>query len=514
MKGRNNKGQFKMTYSLNDWCLMNGHQDWLDLWDYELNGCGPEDVTYRSGKKYWFKCARGIHGGTYRCIANLTVNKNSILICKKCNSFGQYLLDTFGEFGICQYWSDRNTVDPFDIFAGNSKTKIWVRCQNNGHPDYLTTPNVFSIMGCRCPVCVNKKIIPGINDIATTRSDLASYFLYEEDTHKYAACSGKFVWMKCPVCGTVQFKQISNMYERGFSCDKCSRGKSYPEQFMYNVLDQIKQKHHIEIYSSHTFDWSKYVVANNDTLSGKKIYDFYVVFNKDIIIETHGSQHYEECWFTERTLAEEQENDKIKMCEAMRHGFCKDTYVVIDCRQSNKKYIQRSIMNSVLPKLFGFSENDIDWERADKQASINITQWICDLWNKCVEGNKVNTIAEVSGLSAQTVYKYLQNGAKLGLCKHGQNRNRPVYCIEYNCYFNCAKVCAEYLHNILNRNVSVLQINRSARSDGTMSAYGLHFKYISHDDFEEIYNIQTSMRLNEYNENNLKDLQRYIKNNY
>lgn len=217
-----------------------------------------------------------------------------------------------------------------------------------------------------------------------------------------------------------------------------------------------------------------------------------------------------ECSFTKRTLTEEQENDRIKMIEAMRHGFCTNTYVVIDCQQSNKKYIQMSIMNSILPKLLGFSEGDIDWEKADIQASINITQWICDLWNECVEEDKVNAIAEITGLHFQTVYKYLQNGAKLGLCKHGQNRNRPVYCAEYNCYFVCAKVCAEYLCNILNRKIIVLQINRSARSDGTTSAYGLHFKYVSHDDFKKIYDTQTSMALDEYNENTLKDLCKYI----
>jgi len=507
MKERNNKGQFTMTCSFSDWCLMNDHQDWLDLWDYKLNGCGPEDVAYRSGKKWYFKCPRGLHESEPKTLCSLTGGQ-SRLFCRRCGSFGQWLIDNIGDDAIEKYWSDKNTINPFEIGYG-CHDAVWIKCQSGKHPDYDCIVYAFT-SGCRCPYCNGKRIAVGINDIATTRPDLASYFLHKEDTHKYAACSGKFVLMKCPTCGTVQLKRISNIYERGFNCDRCSRGKSYPEQFMYNVLDQIKQKHHIKIYSSHTFDWSKHIVANNDALSGKKIYDFYIVFDKEIIIETHGKQHYTECSFTKRTLAEEQENDRIKMSEAMRHGFCTSTYVVIDCQQSNKKYIQKSIMNSVLPKLLQFYEGDIDWEQADKQASINITQWICDLWSECIEKDKVNAIAEITGLSFQTVYKYLQNGAKLGLCKHGQNRNRPVYCVEYNCYFSCAKVCAEYLGNILNRKITVLQINRSARSGGIISAYGLHFKYISHDDFKEIYDAQTLIALDEYNENNLKELHEYI----
>ena len=69
----------KVKYSFAEWCMDNNHQDWLDLWDYELNGVGPEEVAYRSGKKYWFKCPRGLHDGIYRCIANLTVKNTKSL---------------------------------------------------------------------------------------------------------------------------------------------------------------------------------------------------------------------------------------------------------------------------------------------------------------------------------------------------------------------------------------------------------------------------------------------------
>ena len=497
----------KVKYSFAEWCRDNEHQDWLDLWDYELNEVGPDEVAYRSGKKWYFKCLRGLHESETKRLCDLTGGKCRML-CKKCGSFGQWLIDNCGNNAIEEYWSEKNSIDPFEIGYG-SHDVVWIKCQSGNHPDYDCIVYVFT-SGCRCPYCNGKRIAVGINDIATTRPDLASYFLYVEDTHRYAACSGKHVWTKCPVCGEVQLKQISHMHERGFNCDKCSRGKSYPEQFMYNVLDQVRQKYNIKIYTSHTFDWSKCIIANNDTLSGRKIYDFYIVFDKNIIIETHGKQHYMECAFTKRTLSEEQENDRIKMSEAMRNGFCRDTYVVIDCQQSNKKYIQKSIMKSVLPKLLQFSEGDIDWDKADQQASINITRWICDLWNECNEKDKVNAISEITGLYFQTVYKYLQKGAKLGLCNHGQNRNRPVYCIECNCYFACAKVCAEYLCNILNRKITILQINRSARSGGTTSAYGLHFEYVPHDDFKRACDIQTSMALNEYNEKNLKDLYKHM----
>ena len=38
------------------WCIENNKQDILDRWDYDLNEYSPYDISYSTGKKYWFKC--------------------------------------------------------------------------------------------------------------------------------------------------------------------------------------------------------------------------------------------------------------------------------------------------------------------------------------------------------------------------------------------------------------------------------------------------------------------------
>lgn len=48
--------QRKVKYSFAQWCFDNNHQEWLELWDYELNGMSPENVTYGMRKKCYFKC--------------------------------------------------------------------------------------------------------------------------------------------------------------------------------------------------------------------------------------------------------------------------------------------------------------------------------------------------------------------------------------------------------------------------------------------------------------------------
>lgn len=46
----------KIKYSFAQWCRDNGHKDWLDLWDYELNDVGPDEISCGAKKKCFFKC--------------------------------------------------------------------------------------------------------------------------------------------------------------------------------------------------------------------------------------------------------------------------------------------------------------------------------------------------------------------------------------------------------------------------------------------------------------------------
>ena len=44
----------KFTKSFYDWCIENDHDDWLKLWDYELNQCSPKDIGHGIRRKYYF----------------------------------------------------------------------------------------------------------------------------------------------------------------------------------------------------------------------------------------------------------------------------------------------------------------------------------------------------------------------------------------------------------------------------------------------------------------------------
>lgn len=344
----------KVKYSFAEWCKDNERQDYLDLWDYELNEVKPEYISYGTGKKYFFKCPNGIHESEQRRILDIT-RHNLKPYCFKCNSLGQYMINSIGEESIGLYWSDKNTKTPFDVLHC-SKENVWIKCTNASHPDYQISAMHFS-RGQRCSVCCGRKILPGINDVATTHPWCVQYFKNPDEATKCSFGSeGRYVF-KCPTCSAEKEMAIGVLITYGFSCDMCGDGVSYPNKFMYNVLSQLKQRDNLIFEPEKVFEWSRFIGGGIT----RRIYDFWIDDN-NIIIEVHGRQHFEDCSKSGclRPLQYEQTNDLFKYELAIKNGIKQDNYIIIDARESDMLYIKDSIMNSVLPKLLNFTEQDID----------------------------------------------------------------------------------------------------------------------------------------------------------
>lgn len=77
----------------------------------------------------------------------------------KDNSFAQYLIDTYGDNALDLYWSNKNTLNPWNISSSSSKN-IWVKCKEKDyHEDYKITCASFG-QGKRCPYCGCRKVHP------------------------------------------------------------------------------------------------------------------------------------------------------------------------------------------------------------------------------------------------------------------------------------------------------------------------------------------------------------------
>lgn len=265
-------------------------------------------------------------------------------------------------------------------FTSNEK---WYQyeCLECGNKDWIVETALCDNQHIGCNVCSTrpKKVAPGINDIATTAPWMVKYFGNPEDATKYTKTTKQVIEFTCPDCGRKHYKSIGSVYtSHNLSCP-CQDGWSYPNKFMYSILEQAG----VNFESEKLFDWS------ND-----RRYDDYIEYNGlKIITEQHGKQHYErEINKDSRTVEEEQENDKMKHNLAIQNGI--DYYFIIDCRESTKEYIQNSVLNSGLFSILNINPKDIDFNKCDEFATSNIVKQFCNYKNEHPE----MTIREIAPL--------------------------------------------------------------------------------------------------------------------
>lgn len=133
----------------------------------------------------------------------------------------------------------------------------------------------------------------------------------------------------------IKEKSIKRVIKNGLICSSCSINIPYSEMIMSKLLHALG----IDFIHEKSMSWS----------NGRR-YDFYLP-SYNMIIETHGMQHYKNNsgGKRKRSLEEEQENDRYKEQLARENGI--EYYLQIDCRHSDILYIENSIMESELVKI-------------------------------------------------------------------------------------------------------------------------------------------------------------------
>lgn len=118
-----------------------------------------------------------------------------------------------------------------------------------------------------------------------------------------------------------------------------------------------------------------------------------------------------------RTLAEEQENDRVKQELALANGI--KHYIILDCRVSEINYIKSSILNSELNSLFDL--NNIDWKECEKFSLSSLIKEVCEYWNNKEDWESIGSIFENNpwGIKSRgCIRTYLVIGNELGWCNY------------------------------------------------------------------------------------------------
>lgn len=366
--------------------------------DVECDGCGRvlKNIIWQNYKKYIHK------DGKYYCC--LCVKNN----CKKYMSFYNWCYKNLPKEEadeIMTRWDYNKNVkngkilSPKDVSYrsdGLNGKGYWLKCLDNSkHKSEQKRISDFTKYkgSIDCKQC---------NSIAEKHPELIKYFVCKKDAYNYSIGTENRIKIKCPNCGLVKKVMPYSIIKYGFRCDRCSDRLSYPEKFIFSLLEQLINSKFIYQLTKVTFKWC-----------GNYRYDFYIDEIK-CIIETHGLQHYKQTTGNWELLEKIQENDRKKEQLTKENNI--KNYIILDCRESNLEWIKKSVMNSELPKLLKFKEKDIDWLKCHEYTCSSLVKKVCNLWNSGIRNT--NEISSKINFGRNAVTKYLKQGAKLGWCNY------------------------------------------------------------------------------------------------
>ena len=270
--------------------------------------------------------------------------------------------------------------------------------------------------GCAC--CTRYIIAPEINSIAASTDEniwMIKYFKNQDEAKRYPPNYSKKILLTCPDCGRDKLIAPHVLRNNGFGCI-CGDGLSYPEKFMYNILEQLD----VAFDYHKVFEWSK------TTTNGVRYYDFYIP-DKNLIIETHGAQHHQRAFSegiqTARTIEQERTNDQFKKDLAFKNGIT--NYIEVDCSKSDSNFIFRSILSSGLLDILNKEHTSVDIYAADTFAASNLIKLCSELWNA---GTSIEDIAARLKLHKDTIRKYMYKADKFGWSHYKKNKkNKNKY---------------------------------------------------------------------------------------
>ena len=360
----------------------------------------------------------------------------------------------------------------------------WYECQCTNCNSHFNRTEYELNKSIGCPVCSNapKKVVKGVNDIATTYPWMIPFFYNIEDAYTHTKRSSKKTYMRCPDCQRKSDHKISisNLYKnKGFGCS-CSDGISFPNKIAFEMLKQLEVQNLEREYSP---QWIK-----------PKRFDFYFEYNniKYILEMDGGIGHGNFIYGTNEKDVNGLLIDNKKDQLAKEHGII---VIRIDCKISTIEYIKKSINNSQLTNIFDLKK--INWEKCEKYARTNLIKEVCSEYESdlFISGEE---LAEKYSLDYRSILSYLSIGKRLGWINSKKNDKIRLRCVSERIkpivvddkyYFSCIASFEENYSLIFNiEHICITHLaNKIRNNDGSCEYKGLSIKNISKVEFKEKY---------------------------
>lgn len=186
-------------------------------WHPNKNSNEPSEVSAFSSKKAWWMCTKGHEWEA--AISNRTSGGTRCPFCS-----GRRLIPGVNDLAtvtpelVAQWDSSRNSLGPEEVTRSSHK-KVWWLCERSHSWEAAISSRSG---GTGCPVCTNKVIQVGINDLATQNPLLAAQWhptLNDTAPTKVGTGSNKVAWWLCKLGH--EWKATVERRSRGSKCPVC-----------------------------------------------------------------------------------------------------------------------------------------------------------------------------------------------------------------------------------------------------------------------------------------------------
>lgn len=237
-------------------------------WSNE-NKIRPTEVTHGSTLKIKWVCPQNPHHKYVAAINDRTSGKDCPYCAGRRVLKGDNDLLTLYPEAAAEWDYEKNgKLKPTEITAHNMR-KVWWKCPN-GHSYDMEVANKIK-GGINCPICSNRRLLKGYNDLATLYPDIAKEWSDENDipaneiiagsgkrgvwicnqdpSHKWEATVSNRTYLKtgCPFCNTSHGEQLISSFlsnknidfKTEYRFEKCRSKKALPFDFAVRKENEI-----------------------------------------------------------------------------------------------------------------------------------------------------------------------------------------------------------------------------------------------------------------------------------
>ena len=189
----------------------------------------PDQAPAGANRMAWWRCAKGHE---WKTLISTRVGGSK---CPYCS--GVKLLEGYNDLKtkfpeLAKEWSEKNNPLRPENINEKSRQSIWWKCRWCGHEWQAVVST--RVRGGECPVCADRKVVHGINDLTTTDPHIVKEWDYGRNNRgpeTYSRNSmGRIWWIG--VCGHSWNAKIADRTINGQGCRVC-------EASFRNVLPQL-----------------------------------------------------------------------------------------------------------------------------------------------------------------------------------------------------------------------------------------------------------------------------------